>query len=72
MSVHRVLPLIQLIALGLTGFSTPAHIARATLEAASYQTRAVLNVIEEDCNVKLESLNVDGEFLMGELNVLTS
>ncbi len=45
---------------GLTAFSTPAHIARATLEAASYHTRAVLDAIEEQSGEKVESLTVDG------------
>lgn len=46
--------------IGLTQYSTAAHIARAVLEAACYQTRAVLDVIEKESGVKLEVLKVDG------------
>lgn len=46
---------------GLTQYSTSAHIARATLEAVCYQTRAVLDVIESESGVRLEELKVDGE-----------
>ena len=46
---------------GLTAYSTSAHIARATLEAMCYQTRAVLDVIEDEVKAKLETLKVDGE-----------
>lgn len=46
---------------GLTQYSTSAHIARATLEAVCYQTRAVLDVIEKESGVRLEELKVDGE-----------
>lgn len=46
---------------GLTQYSTSAHIARATLEAVCYQTRAVLDVIEKESGVKLDELKVDGE-----------
>ncbi len=45
---------------GLTSYTTSAHIARATLEAVCYQTRAVLDVIEHESGVKLEVLKVDG------------
>lgn len=46
---------------GLTAYSTSAHIARATLEAVCFQTRAVLDVIEKESGTKLETLKVDGE-----------
>ncbi|KAK4684182.1 glycerol kinase, partial [Tremellales sp. Uapishka_1] len=46
--------------IGLTSYTTSAHIARATLEAVCYQTRAVLDVIEHESGVKLEVLKVDG------------
>jgi glycerol kinase len=45
---------------GLTAYSTSAHIARATLEAMCFQTRAVLDVIEDEVKAKLETLKVDG------------
>lgn len=46
--------------IGLTSYTTSAHIARATLEAVCFQTRAVLDVIESESGVKLETLKVDG------------
>ncbi|KAK8858561.1 glycerol kinase [Kwoniella newhampshirensis] len=46
--------------IGLTAYTTSAHIARATLEAVCFQTRAVLDVIEKESGTKLETLKVDG------------
>jgi glycerol kinase len=46
--------------LGLSRFHTRAHIARATLEAICFQTRAVLDAMVEDSGVRLEILKVDG------------
>lgn len=45
---------------GLTRYSTRAHIVRATLEAIAYQTREVIEAMETDSGVKLTSLKVDG------------
>jgi len=55
--------------LGITRGTTPAHIARAALEAIAYQTRDVLECMEEDSGMELKELRVDGgaaanEFLM--------
>ncbi|KIS02117.1 glycerol kinase [Cryptococcus deuterogattii 2001/935-1] len=46
--------------IGLTGYTTSAHIARATLEAVCFQTRAVLDVIEKESGSRLDTLKVDG------------
>ncbi|WVQ82987.1 glycerol kinase [Cryptococcus sp. DSM 104549] len=46
--------------IGLTAYTTSAHIARATLESVCYQTRAVLDVIEKESGTVLETLKVDG------------
>ncbi|EIW73706.1 hypothetical protein TREMEDRAFT_25139 [Tremella mesenterica DSM 1558] len=46
--------------IGLSSYTTPAHIARATLEAVCFQTRAVLDVIEHEVGVKTDTLKVDG------------
>jgi glycerol kinase len=46
---------------GLTQYSTASHIARATLEAVCYQSRAVLDVIEQESGVRLDELKVDGK-----------
>jgi glycerol kinase len=45
---------------GLSRFNTKAHLARATLEAICYQTRAVADAMVQDSGVELEVLRVDG------------
>ena len=45
---------------GLSRYHTRAHIARATLEAICFQTRAVLDAMVDDSGVRLELLKVDG------------
>ncbi len=45
---------------GLSRFNTKAHLARATLEAICFQTRAVLDAMVQDSRVHLEVLKVDG------------
>ncbi len=45
---------------GLSRYNTNAHIARATLEAICYQSRDVLDAMEKDAGVRLETLKVDG------------
>ena len=45
---------------GLSRFHTKAHLARATLEAICFQTRAVLDAMVQDSGVQLDVLKVDG------------
>ncbi|KAI9478663.1 MAG: hypothetical protein EXX96DRAFT_571778 [Benjaminiella poitrasii] len=45
---------------GLTQFTKREHIARATLEAVCYQTRAILEAMNKDAEHPLRSLKVDG------------
>jgi len=45
---------------GLSRFHTKAHLARATLEAICFQTRAVLDAMVQDSGVRLAVLKVDG------------
>ena len=45
---------------GLSRFNTKAHLARATLEAICFQTRAVLDAMVQDSGVRLDVLKVDG------------
>ena len=45
---------------GLTRYVTKAHIARAALEATAYQTREVVEAMNNDSGVELTSLRVDG------------
>lgn len=46
--------------LGLTRGTTRSHVVRATLESIAYQTRDVLNAMQQDSGIKLKSLRVDG------------
>ncbi|XP_033122765.1 glycerol kinase-like [Anneissia japonica] len=45
---------------GLTQFSTKAHIARATLESVSFQTKELLDAMDKDSRIPLQQLQVDG------------
>ncbi|MFI1306524.1 glycerol kinase GlpK [Streptomyces sioyaensis] len=45
---------------GLTGFVTKAHLARAVLEATSWQTREVVDAMFQDSGVRITRLKVDG------------
>ena len=45
---------------GLTAYVTKAHIARAVLEATAWQTREVVDAMNADAGVPLQSLAVDG------------
>jgi glycerol kinase len=52
---------------GLSRFHTKAHLARATLEAICFQTRAVLDAMTEDSGVRLAVLKVDGGATVNDL-----
>lgn len=45
---------------GLTRGTTKNHIIRATLESLAYQTKDVLDAMQSDSGIKLNSLKVDG------------
>ncbi|KAI9741221.1 MAG: Glycerol kinase [Cirrosporium novae-zelandiae] len=45
---------------GITQHTTKGHIARATLEATCFQTKAILDAMEKDSGHALEVLAVDG------------
>ncbi|MFF2557641.1 glycerol kinase GlpK [Nocardia sp. NPDC058058] len=53
--------------LGLSRYSNNAHLARATLESICYQTRDVVEAMQRDSGVKLETLRVDGGVTSNEL-----
>jgi glycerol kinase len=52
---------------GLTRYVNAGHIARAALEATAYQSREVVDAMDADSGVKLESLKVDGGMVGNEL-----
>ncbi|KAL1877324.1 hypothetical protein VTK73DRAFT_8777 [Phialemonium thermophilum] len=56
---------------GITQHTTKGHIARATLEATCYQTKAILDAMEQDSGHKLESLAVDGGLSNSDLCMQT-
>ncbi|MGC8781071.1 MAG: glycerol kinase GlpK [Anaerolineae bacterium] len=55
------------IIVGLTRYITKGHICRAALEATAYQTREVLDAMEQDSGVKLTSLKADGGMVYNDL-----
>jgi len=46
--------------IGITGYTTKHHIARATLEATCFQTKAILDSMQADSGAQLAILRVDG------------
>ncbi|KAF8493250.1 glycerol kinase [Russula emetica] len=52
---------------GLTSYTTPAHIARATLEANAFQTRSVIDSMKLDSKSELSHLKVDGGMTNGDV-----
>ena len=52
---------------GLTRFANKGHVARAALEATAFQTREVVEAMEKDSQIQLESLRVDGGMVSNEL-----
>ena len=45
---------------GLTGYISKGHLARAVLEATTWQTREVVDAMNSDAGVEMSSLKVDG------------
>jgi glycerol kinase len=52
---------------GLTRYVNAGHIARATLEATAYQSREIVEAMNQDSGVDLDSLKVDGGMVQNEL-----
>jgi glycerol kinase len=52
---------------GLTRYANKGHLARAVLEATAFQTREVVEAMEKDSQIALESLRVDGGMVGNEL-----
>ncbi|MBN2003498.1 MAG: glycerol kinase GlpK [Anaerolineae bacterium] len=55
------------VMVGLTRYIAKPHICRAALESAAYQTRDVLEAMEQDSGVALTALKVDGGMVANEL-----
>ncbi|MGI5242190.1 glycerol kinase GlpK [Dactylosporangium sp. CA-139066] len=52
---------------GLSQYDTDAHLARATLEAICYQSRDVVEAMQQDSGVTLDVLKVDGGVTANDL-----
>src|SRR5215203_1100946 len=52
---------------GLTRYVNKGHIARATLEATAWQSKEVVDAMNQDSGVELASLKVDGGMVHNEL-----
>ncbi len=52
---------------GLTRFANKGHICRAALEATAFQTRELLDAMQADVDVQINSIKVDGGMVHNEL-----
>ena len=52
---------------GLTRYANRRHLARAALEATAYQTREVLDAMEQDSGIAVKALRADGGMVANEL-----
>lgn len=55
------------VIIGLTQFSNKGHLARATLEAVCFQTREILDAMNQDSGIPLQSLLVDGGMTVNDM-----
>ncbi|HEY9087377.1 MAG TPA: glycerol kinase GlpK [Anaerolineaceae bacterium] len=55
------------VIVGMTRYVTKGHIARAALESTAYQVREVLDAMELDSGVRLQTLKVDGGMVYNDL-----
>jgi glycerol kinase len=55
------------VIVGLTRYANKGHLARAVLEAVAFQTREVVEAMEQDSGIRLEELRVDGGMVCNDL-----
>ncbi len=55
------------VIVGLTGYATSAHLARAVLEATAFQTKDVFDAMEKDAGLSIPSVRVDGGMVVSDL-----
>ena len=55
------------VIIGLTRYANRGHLARAALEATAFQTREVVEAMEQDSGIALDSLRVDGGMVGNDL-----
>ena len=53
-------PFARGMLIGITRGTTEAHIARAPLECIAFGIKDILDVVERECNVKIEEIKIDG------------
>ncbi len=53
-------PYARGLLIGMTRDTSIGHVARATVDAMAYQSRDVLNLMQQEANLRLTSLKVDG------------
>lgn len=53
----------------MSQYTNPSHIARATLEANAFQTRAIIESMKLDSGTDLQHLKVDGGMTNGDLSM---
>ena len=53
-------PFARGLIIGITRGTTEAHIARATLECIAFGIKDILDVVEKECDIKIDKINVDG------------
>lgn len=55
------------VLIGISQYTNPSHLARATLEANAFQTRAIIESMKLDSGSDLKHLKVDGGMTNGDL-----
>ena len=55
------------VIVGLTRYINKGHVARAVLEATAFQTREVVEAMEQDANLPLSQLRIDGGMVANDL-----
>ena len=55
------------VLIGISEYTTPAHITRATLEATAFQTHAILECMQSDAGADLKQAKADGGMTNGDM-----
>lgn len=55
--------------IGISQYTNPSHLARATLEANAFQTRGIIESMKLDSGTDLKHLKVDGGMTNGDLTM---
>ncbi|KAG6821471.1 hypothetical protein H0H93_010195 [Arthromyces matolae] len=66
-TLFSIKALLSRSAPGISQYTNPSHIARATLEANAFQTRAIIESMKLDSGHDLKHLKVDGGMTNGDL-----